>query len=71
MTYSHIKKAFDKVRHRKLIEILKGGGLDERNICIIATLYTNQRASVRLGQDLSPEFLIKRGIGKRSTANVV
>ncbi|XP_077295049.1 uncharacterized protein LOC143917414 [Arctopsyche grandis] len=42
------EKAFDNVRHNKLIEILSQIGLDKRDIRLIGELYWNQAAVVRI-----------------------
>ena len=40
-------KAFDRVRHDKLTEIMKRTGIPNREIRLIANLYWKQKASVR------------------------
>jgi hypothetical protein len=42
------EKAFDKVQHPKLIEILQQLRLDRRDIRIIKNLYWRQKARVRV-----------------------
>lgn len=56
------EKAFDRVRHQQMLEILQRVGLDNRDLRIIANLYWNQRANVRVEDALSEEVLIKRGV---------
>lgn len=63
--FTNFKNAFDKVRHRNLIEIFKEAGLDERDI------HTNQRVTVRQRQDLSPEFSIKTGVRSISNGPII
>ena len=56
------EKAFDRVQHDKLLEILKRTGLDDRDIRIVANLYWNQLANVRVDGTLSDEVRIRRGV---------
>ena len=55
-------KAFDRVKHEKLIEILENLGVDGKDIRLIVNLYWDQTASVRVANDRSPEAPIKRGV---------
>lgn len=55
-------KAFDKVRHNQLIEILKMKNLDTRDIRIITNLYFNQTANIRIQQQTTSSVEIKRGV---------
>ena len=52
---------FDRVQHAKLIECLKNINID-RDIRLIKNLYWEQKASVRVEQDMSVEVDIKRGV---------
>lgn len=56
------EKAFEKVRHGKLIEILQSIDLDNRDIRIIANLYWGQTASVKINGQLSRDISIQRGV---------
>jgi hypothetical protein len=56
------EKAFDKVQHQKLIEILQQLGLDGRNIHIIKNLYWRQKERVRVDNQTTDEVQINRGI---------
>ena len=42
------EKAFDKVQHHKLIQILKQLDIDQKDIRCIENLYWNQTAQVRI-----------------------
>lgn len=42
------QKAFDRVRHGTLVEILNKIGLDDRNLKIIVNLYWGQTANIRI-----------------------
>ncbi|CAG9837473.1 unnamed protein product [Diabrotica balteata] len=54
------EKVFDKVPHGKLIDILKTSGLDGKDIRLISNLYLQQKATVRLENELSEIFSRKR-----------
>lgn len=56
------EKAFDKVRHNELLNILNTLNLDKQDVNIIANLYWRQTAAVRVKDDLSEEILIQRGV---------
>ena len=56
------EKAFDRVRHQPMLVLLQRIGLDNREIRIIANLYWKHRANVRVGDALSEEVSIKRGV---------
>ena len=55
-------KAFDKVRHDQLLNVLKSKHLDHKDLRIIHNLYYNQRARVCVDQQLTDEIKIKRGV---------
>ena len=55
------EKAFDRVNHEKLCEILKKTGIDGKDIRIIARLYWEQLAVVRTGKGNTNSIKIKRG----------
>lgn len=56
------EKAFDKVKHQKMLDILKNTGLDDKDIRIIANLYWKQKANVRIEECHSDEIEICRGL---------
>lgn len=56
------EKAFDRVRHSKLISILKNKGIDSNIINLIQTLYWNQKATIRIENQTSEEIKICRGV---------
>jgi len=56
------EKAFDRVQHDKLISILNQSGIDGRDVQIISKLYLQQKANVRIDNETSEEFNIKRGV---------
>ena len=55
-------KAFDKVKHQKLIEILKKAGIPEVEIRLIVNLYWGQTAVVRIDNETSENFPISKGV---------
>ena len=55
-------KAFDKVRHEKLFNILEHLDIDGKDLRGIRSLYWDQSAAVRIGGELSEYKLIKRGV---------
>ena len=55
-------KAFDKVNHNKLIEIMQKTGILQRETQHIANLYFKQKAKIRGKEILSESFLIEKGV---------
>ena len=55
-------KAFDRVKHAEMIEALTRTGIDGKDIRIISQLYWNQKAAIRVEEDLSNPAEIKRGV---------
>ncbi|KAL4104588.1 hypothetical protein QTP88_019882 [Uroleucon formosanum] len=55
-------KAFDKVRHEKLIEVLRKIGIDGKDLQFITNLYWHQQAKIRRNHTLSNDFRIRRGV---------
>lgn len=56
------EKAFDKVRHSKLIEILQKLDINQKDLRCIQKLYWEQKAVIRVGTELSEEIDITRGV---------
>lgn len=56
------QKAFDRIQHHKMIDILKNARLDDKDLRIITKLYWNQTASVRLEGGNTDEIRILRGV---------
>ena len=56
------EKAFDKVRHDKLKQLLLSRNLDLRDVRIVCNLYWGQTANVRVKNDLTEEVQIRRGV---------
>ena len=55
-------KAFDKVQHVTLFEILQELDVDGKDVELIKNLYWQQQAAVRIGQDMSGWVNIARGV---------
>ena len=55
-------KAFDRVKHQELIKALEQIGIDEKNITIIAKLYWNQMATIRVENELGEGVPIQKGV---------
>jgi len=58
------QKAFDKVQHQKMIQVLKGTGMDDKDLRIIQNLYWNQTATIKnnAGDETTETVNILRGI---------
>ena len=56
------EKAFDRVFHAVLMEILSGVNIDSKDRRIIQNLYWKQTASVLTSTGTSEEFEVKRGV---------
>lgn len=56
------EKAFDKVQHAKLLDILVAKNIDTRDINIISTLYWNQTAKIRIEDQYTEDIKILRGV---------
>lgn len=56
------EKAFDRIDWKRMLEILKRIGIDWRDRRLIMNLYMNQKAAVRIQQELSKEGEIGRGV---------
>ena len=55
-------KAFDRVQHSKLIDILENLDIDGKDLRIIKNLYWEQSAAVKIGNEVSKFQPIKRGV---------
>ena len=62
MCFIDYEKAFDKVKHSKLIEILQNLNLDGKDIRLISNLYWSQEAAVKIDNNLTPWFEVRRGV---------
>ena len=55
-------KAFDRVKHFKMIEFLSEIGRDDKDLQIMSKLYWKQSACVRTESGMTSEFKIKKGV---------
>ena len=55
-------KAFDKVRHEDLFNILSGLNIDAKDMRILTNLYWEQSAAIRIEDEISDYRPIKRGV---------
>lgn len=62
LCFIDFSKAFDRVKHEELISILRKTGADDKNIRIIAKLYWQQTAEVRVGDHKTKKIKICRGV---------
>lgn len=74
LCFTYFSKAFDNVKHEKLIEVLRNTGIDGKDIRIIANMYSSQTAKIKIGNSLSemhsvtsliqPSLLLKKSLEK-------
>ena len=62
MCYIDYKKAFDRVYHALLMEVLSRNEIDEKDLKLIRNLYWQQTASIQTDEGQSSSFPIKRGV---------
>lgn len=55
-------KAFDNVRHDQLIKTLQNVGIDYKDIRIVANLYWNQSARIKIGKSCTENIEIRKGV---------
>ena len=55
-------KAFDRVKHSKIIECLSEIGIDDKDLQIITKMYWEQTAVVRTEHGITKVFQIKKGV---------
>ena len=55
-------KAFDRVKHAEIIEILQNLNIDSKDLRIIENIYWEQTAALRLNNNLTKFQKIKRGV---------
>ncbi|NNK27532.1 MAG: RNA-directed DNA polymerase, partial [Flavobacteriaceae bacterium] len=56
------EKAFDKVKHTKLMDILKTTEIDGKDLRLIQNLYWDQTAAVRISDEMTDNFNIMQGV---------
>ena len=62
LVFIDYKKAFDKVRHGELFNLLQAIQVDDKDLRILRSVYGPQRAAVRLPKGLTNWAEIKRGV---------
>ena len=62
MCFVDYEKAFDTVRHDLMMERLATLGVDQADLRILANLYWEQKAVVRIEDDRSNSIHIRRGV---------
>ena len=55
-------KAFDRVKHSKIIECLSEIGIDDKDLQITTKMYWEQTAVVRTEHGITEEFQIKKAV---------
>jgi len=65
LCFLNYEKAFHRVQHHKLTQILNILDIDQTDILCIQSLYWNQMAEVRVGNDLTEARPICRGVRQR------
>jgi hypothetical protein len=62
-------KAFDTVKHGKLIEVLHNLDVDKKDIQLLGNLYWKQEAAVRINGEISEYMEIKQGVRQGCVAS--
>ena len=62
LCFIDFNKAFDRVRHKRLLDMLQSLDLDGKDIRLIKNLYWNQSAAIRYQNELGNFTQIKRGV---------
>ena len=62
MAFIDYSKAFDRVQHQKLMEVMKRTGIPELERRLIANLYWGQTAVVKIGSEISESITVKKGV---------
>ena len=62
MCYIDYKKAFDRVYHALLMEVLSHNEIDAKDLKLIMNLYWQQTASIQTDEGQSSSFPIERGV---------
>lgn len=62
MCFVDYQKAFDRVKHDKLLEVMERAGIPELERRLIINLYWHQQATVRWDNEMSRHVNIRRGV---------
>lgn len=60
--YIDFKKAFDRVKHNKLMEVMVMAGIPSAELNLIQNLYWHETAVVKTGNNISNQFHIRKGV---------
>ena len=55
-------KAFDRVKHKELMQMLSELDVDGKDLRLIRNLYWDQKAAIKIGDQISNYVDIKRGV---------
>ena len=61
-TFIDLEKAFDRVEWKMLMSIIKKHGVEWKERRLIKELYLNQKAKVKIGEEISEEIGLGRGV---------
>lgn len=56
------QKAFDRVKHDKLMTLMQEIGIDNKDLRIIRNIYYNQTAKIKIEDQLTDKIAIERGV---------
>ena len=62
LSFIDYEQAFDSVDRRALAKVLSLYGIPEKYIKVICSMYENNTAAVKIGNDISNWFCIKSGV---------
>lgn len=63
------KKAFDRVKHKAILQQLESIGIDDKDLRLIQNLYYSQTATIRCGGCMSDPVAIKKGVRQGCVAS--
>lgn len=62
LAFIDYKKAFDRVRHDEILQMLNEINVDDKDLRLIQNLYYDQSAVIRVGDNTTEECAIKKGV---------
>ena len=63
LCFMNFENAFDTVKHEELVTTLESTGMDGKDTWLISNLYWNQKAAVRIKNEVTDWIEIKRQSG--------
>ena len=69
LVFIDYKKAFDKIRHEELFNLLQAIQVDDKDLRILRSVYVYQRAAVRLPNGVRNWVKIERGVRRGCIAS--